>query len=53
MDRLKFLGTIGTIILVANIFLFAFRIITPLVFWIIIGVMAGLVYVGLPRWKKK
>ena len=52
MNKLKVMGIIGAIILVANVFLFAFRVITPLVFWIIIGVMAMVVYVGLPRWKK-
>ncbi|HLC71608.1 MAG TPA: hypothetical protein VJI32_06355 [Candidatus Nanoarchaeia archaeon] len=52
MDKLKLLGIIGTIILVANVFLFAFRIITPLMFWIIIGVMAVFVYFGLPKLKK-
>ncbi|MDO8655682.1 MAG: hypothetical protein Q7K45_00455 [Nanoarchaeota archaeon] len=51
MDKLKIIGVVGTLILIANVFLFAFRIITPLIFWIIIAVMAALVYVGLPKWK--
>jgi len=52
MDKLKIIGIVGTIVLVSNVFLFAFRVITPLIFWIIIGLMAALVYVGLPKVKK-
>jgi len=52
MNRLKVIGIIGTLILVANVFLFAFRIITPLLFWIIIGVMAVAVYGGLGWFSK-
>ena len=53
MDKLKIIGFIGTIILVANVFLFAFLIITPLIFWLIIAVMAVLVYWVLPKWKRE
>lgn len=52
MNKLKLLGVIGTLILIANVFLFAFRIITSLIFWIIIMIMAGLVYLVLPRIRK-
>ncbi len=50
--KLKAVGVLGTLILIGNISLFAFRIITPLIFWIVIIVMAVLVYIGLPKWKK-
>ncbi len=50
--KLKAVGIIGAIVLVANVALFAFRIITPLLFWMVIIVMAVLVYVGLPKLKK-
>lgn len=53
MDKLKMMGIIGTIILIGNISFFAFRIITPLVFWAIIGIIAVLVYVGLPKLKRE
>lgn len=43
------MGFVGTIILVGNISLFAFRIITPLIFWAIIIGMAVFVYFGLPK----
>ncbi len=53
MDKLKLkaIGILGVIILVANVFLFSFRIITPLLFWIIIALMAGVAYWGVPKLK--
>ena len=52
MDKLKAIGIIGTIILVANVFLFAFKIINPLVFWVVIGIGAIFVYFLLPKIQK-
>ena len=52
MDQLKIIGIIGTLILIANIALFAFRITTPLVFWVGISTGAILVYFLLPKIQK-
>ena len=50
MDKrqLKAVGIIGTIILIINMLLFAFGIITPVVFWVIIIAAALFVWKGLP-----
>ena len=50
---LKGAGYILVIILIANLILFAFRIIKGIIFWIIIMGMALWAYVLLPNIKKK
>ncbi len=51
--QLKIMGYFILIILVLNLLLFAFRIISGLVFWGVIVVGAALVYWVLPRMKKE
>lgn len=51
--RLRAIGVLGLIILIVNIVLFSFRIITPLMFWMIIIIMAVLVYGILPKLKSE
>ena len=52
MNKLKLVGYVAVLILILNVFLFSFRLISPLVFWIVIGVGAGLVYLVVPKMKK-
>ena len=52
MNKLKILGYILVVILILNVFLFAFRIINWIVFWIIIALGAVFVYFILPKLKK-
>ncbi len=56
MDKetiLKVIGYIFLIILLANIILFSFRIISWQIFWLVLGMSALVVYGILPRIKKK
>ena len=52
MDKIKLISLILAIIAIANILLFAFRIIQPLLFWGVIFVLAILTYYGMP-WLKE
>ncbi|MBI2669488.1 hypothetical protein HYX14_06625 [Candidatus Woesearchaeota archaeon] len=44
MNKKQLLGVIGAIALVLNVILFSFLIISPLVFWMVIGVGAIIVF---------
>ncbi len=53
MNKLKLVGWLVLAILIANLLLFAFRVINQVVFWGIIIAGAIFVYKGLPILKKK
>ncbi|NQV91810.1 hypothetical protein HQ489_05035 [Candidatus Woesearchaeota archaeon] len=52
-QKLKYLGYGVLFLLVLNLVLFAMKIITQLLFWIVIIIGAWFVYYGLPKLKKK
>ena len=51
-STLKMIGIVLVIVLILNVFLFAFRVINWIVFWIIIALGAVFVYFILPKLKK-
>ena len=53
MNKLKLVGWLVLAILIANLLLFAFRVINQVVFWGIIIAGAIFVYKGLPILKRK
>ncbi|HIJ12039.1 TPA: hypothetical protein HA278_08335 [Candidatus Woesearchaeota archaeon] len=50
---LKIVGIVAIIIVVLNIFLFAFTVISSAIFWSVIVVAAVFVYFVLPKLKEK
>jgi len=52
MKLIKPLAVVGAIIIILNIVLFAFRLISQLLFWMIIIVIALLAYFGIPYLKE-
>ncbi|HIH11612.1 TPA: hypothetical protein HA241_05445 [Candidatus Woesearchaeota archaeon] len=50
---LRLVGLLGVIIVIVNLVLFAFTIITPFVFWIILLLGAVLAYGVVPLLRKK
>lgn len=53
MDKLKLLGYVFVFILILNVVLFAFTVTNWIVFWSVLGVGILLVYVVIPRMKKR
>ncbi len=51
--QLKILGYILAAAFVLNILLFSFRIISPLIFWIVLILGAVFVYLVLPKMKNE
>jgi hypothetical protein len=52
MKLIKPLAIAATIIIILNIVLFAFGLIGPLLFWVVIIAMAILAYFGIPYLKE-
>jgi len=52
-QKLKYIGYGVLVLLILNLVLFAMKIITQLLFWIVIIIGAWFVYYGLPKLRKK
>ncbi|HIG93682.1 TPA: hypothetical protein HA242_04820 [Candidatus Woesearchaeota archaeon] len=52
MNKMQLLGILGALLLIANIVLFAFKLISWILFWAIIIAAALFTYKILPKMKK-
>jgi hypothetical protein len=50
--QLKIIGYVAIVVMVLNVFLFAFTVISPAIFWIVILLGAIFVYKVLPKMKR-